>query len=261
MTAKTELLLYRMQWLASKAMTPTYRNLEHSFESWAYANGFLAQIHRLEAQGFLESMTDPSSGKRVHRLTEAGMKAAAGPRDPEAAWATPWDGKWRMFLFDIPEREKSKRRQLTRALAAAGCGCVLGSTWIAPSMPPAIEKLMEDGDPCCSHMMMLHAESKGRNMDHQMVEAAWNFETINRGYEEYLALIADLKRLSKSATREEFADWGEREIAAWRRALAADPLLPEELLPKGYLGKKAFEERRKSQPKAAEVLQQIWPGA
>jgi phenylacetic acid degradation operon negative regulatory protein len=259
MTAKTELLLYRMEWLVSKAMRPTYRSLHESFEGWAYANGFLAQIHRLEAQGYLESMTDARSGKRLHRLTEAGRKAAAGPRDPEAAWATAWDGKWRLFLFDIPEREKSKRRQLTRALAAAGCGCIQGSTWIAPGMPPAIEKLMAGADPQCSHMMMLLAESKGRDMDLQMVETAWNFEVINQNYEDYLALLTGLKKLAKSATREEFADWGVKEMAAWRRALAGDPLLPEELLPKGYLGKKALFERQKSQPMAGDVLAKIWP--
>ncbi|MFN7341937.1 MAG: hypothetical protein ACK5TA_01230, partial [bacterium] len=83
------------------------------------------------------SLNDPASGKRLHRLTEAGRNAANGGRDPEVAWATPWDGKWRLFLFDIPEAENTKRRQLTRALAKAGCGCLQGSVWISPSTPPA----------------------------------------------------------------------------------------------------------------------------
>jgi phenylacetic acid degradation operon negative regulatory protein len=258
-TAKTELLLYRMGWLASKAMRPTFRSLDQSFEGWAYANGFLAQIQRLEAQGYIESMTDERSGKRLHRLTEAGRKVAAGPRDPETAWATSWDGKWRLFLFDVPEKDKSKRRHLTRALSSAGCGCIQGSTWISPCLPPTIEKLMADNDPQCSHMMMLHAESKGRSMDLQMVEAAWDFDAINRLYEDYLAVLAELKAHVKSTSREEFAAWGNKEIAVWRKALAADPLLPEELLPKGYLGRKAFDQRQKSQSTAAGILAQIWP--
>jgi phenylacetic acid degradation operon negative regulatory protein len=248
-----------MGWLASKAMRPTFRSLDQSFEGWAYANGFLAQIHRLEAQGYLESMTDARSGKRLHRLTEAGRQAAIGTREPEAAWAAEWDGKWRLFLFDIPEKERTKRRQLTRALASTGCGCIQGSTWIAPCMPPAIEKLMADTDPQCSHMMMLLAESKGRDMDLKMVGAAWDFNAINQRYEEYLSVLSGLKAFAKSATREEFADWGVKEIAAWRKAIAADPLLPEELRPKGYLGKKAVELRGKSQSQAAEILEKIWP--
>lgn len=259
MTAKTELLLYRMGWLAAKNVKPMFRNLEHSFERWAYENGFAAQVHRLEAQGLIESQADECTGKRLHRLTEVGVKAAAGPYDPEASWARVWDGKWCLFLFDIPEKEKSRRRQLTRTLAAAGCGCLQGSTWIAPSLPPTIEKLMADPSSNCSQVLLLHAESKGRDKDLHMVETAWNFEAIHQCYQDYLTILAELKALATSATREEFADWGRREIVAWRRALAADPLLPEVLLPHGYLGKEALHQRRKSQPVAADILVRIWP--
>ena len=60
--AKTELLLYRLLWLAEKPTTPSYYHLEQSFEGWAYRNGLLNQIHQLQAQGWLESQQDPASG-------------------------------------------------------------------------------------------------------------------------------------------------------------------------------------------------------
>lgn len=161
MKAKTELLLYRLSWLAEKPLDRSYRHIGQSFEGWAYRNGLLSQIHQLEARGWLESQQDPASGKRLHRLTEAGRAVTLNGRDPEKSWSRPWDRKWRLFLFDIPESKSSERRQLNRALAKAGCGCLQGSVWIAPSTPPEIENLVSADDADCTHLLMLLADSKG----------------------------------------------------------------------------------------------------
>ena len=201
MKAKTELLLYRLLWLAEKPLRPTYFNLEQSFEGWAYRNGLLNQIHQLEAQGFLESTQDPASGKRLHRLTEVGRSLALGGRDPENAWAAPWDHKWRLFLFDIPEHESSKRRQLTRALTKAGCGCLQGSVWISPATPPEIEKLVACDDPDCTHLLLLLADSKGSKVDAKMVDGAWDFEAINTKYQNLQETLERFTQVARSNTR------------------------------------------------------------
>lgn len=244
-------------WLAEKPLHPTYVNLEQSFEGWAYRNGLLDQIHRLEAKGFLESQTDARSGKRLHRLTVAGRAAAMSGRDPEVAWATPWDRKWRMFIFDIPERERSKRRQLTRALGRAGCGCLQGSVWIAPVTPPAISSIMAEDDPDCSHLLLLEADSKGKKMDSRMVSTAWDFDAINQ---RYLKLAQVLKRFPTSqtgVTRTRIEAWTRAEKAASHAALGGDPLLPAELLPKPYLGREVWQERRKTLSVAAKTVSQF----
>lgn len=245
MKAKTELLLYRLFWLAGKPLQPTYFNLEQSFEGWAYRNGLLGQIRRLEAQGFLESHRDPESGKRLHRLTETGRAAARGGSDPENAWSTQWDHRWRIFLFDIPERERSKRRQLTRALAGAGCGCLQGSVWISPSTSPAIEKLVVGDDPDCSHLLLLRADSKGRKADARMVATAWDFGAINERYQDLDKVLSQFSSLARSGARSELAAWTEAEKSASRDALLIDPLLPSELLPGDYLGRKVWKKRAK----------------
>ncbi len=245
MKAKTELLLYRLFWLAEKPFKPTFQNLEQSFEGWAYRNGLLSQIHRLEAQGFIETLQDPASGKRLHRLTEAGRNAAHGKRDPEKAWASQWDGKWRLFLFDIPEIESSKRRQLTRALAKAGCGCLQGSVWISPSTPPVIEKLVVGNDPDCTHLLLLMADSKGQKVDSRMVEGAWNFDVINEQYEKLESILDGFTVVTQQNTFEALADWTAAEKAATSIALESDPLLPSALYPKIYIGRKIWKKRAK----------------
>ena len=207
MKAKTELLLYRLEWLAGKTFSRGFFDLTESFECWAYHNGLLNQIHKLEARGFLEARHDPASGKRLHRLTEAGRMAILNRRDPETAWATPWDRKWRLFIFDIPEHEKSKRRQLTRVLAKAGCGCLQGIFWISPATPPEIEKLIAKDDPDCTHLMMLLADSKGPKVDAKMIAGAWDFDAINAAYRDLQDLLDRFPQLDKNPSAEDLDAW------------------------------------------------------
>ncbi len=54
MSPKTELLFYHLLWSADALARPTFRNLSESFEGWAYRNGFLQQIARLEKKKLLE---------------------------------------------------------------------------------------------------------------------------------------------------------------------------------------------------------------
>ncbi len=253
MKAKTELLLYRLLWLAKKPLSPSYYNLEQSFEGWAYHNGLLNQIHHLEAKGLLEVIEDRASGKRLHRLTEAGRSFVSGGRDPETAWAKPWDRKWRLFLFDIPEIESSKRRQLTRALAKAGCGCLQGSVWISPAAPPEIERLVASDDLDCTHLLLLLADSKGPKVDAKMVSGAWNFEAINAAYQKLLETLGRFPQVSDDKTRESLEAWTAEESAISRTILRMDPFLPSELLPKTYAGKKIWKNRRKILAEAARL--------
>jgi len=265
MKAKTDLLLYRLMWLASKPLQPTYRNLTDSFEAWAYRNGCLQQIHRLEQAGLLESRMDEKTGQTLHRLTEAGMIVARGGRDPEACWNARWDGKWRLFLFDIPESESSARRRLRRALAAAGCGCLQASVWIAPNVPDELQKLVDGRDEDCSKLLLLHAGSKGRKADMAMVAAAWEFEKINRRYRKYLERFANPPRDVNRWSAEDLEQWTAAEAAAWKHALAADPLLPRALLPPGYLGCDAHAKRASRLAEVAELAHNMalpaWPAS
>ena len=251
--------MYRLFWMVDMSTRPTMHNLFQSFEGWAYQNGYLSQIYRLEAQGYIESVKDAKSGKRLHRLTEAGRAVARGGRDPEAAWATRWDRQWRLFLFDVPERERAKRRELTRALAGAGCGRLQGSVWIAAITPKTIEKMIVEKDEDCSHLLLLQADSKGRKEDARMVEAAWDFNLINKAYQELLEVLERFPGIAKKHTRDALAAWTEAEHRATREAMAKDPLLPAELLPKQYMGRKVWKKRKKVLAEAAQLAVSLAP--
>ena len=87
MQPKTEEFLFMLLWTLDTAMRPTFRNLDASFEEWAYCNGFQRQIHKLEAEGYLQQHAQSGRDARVYRLTERGRLHALGGRDPESEWS------------------------------------------------------------------------------------------------------------------------------------------------------------------------------
>jgi hypothetical protein len=131
MQPKTEELLNFLLWPGDKLMQPTFRNLTDSYESWAYRNGLLPQVAKLERQQLLKR--DPKSAPdRLYRLAEQGRLHALGGRDPQAQWSRCWDGRWRLVLFDVPIRQNARRERLRPHLRWRPFARLQGSVWITP---------------------------------------------------------------------------------------------------------------------------------
>lgn len=67
-------------------------------------------------------------------LTEKGLKRAkkAILTYKEIDTSQPWDNKWRIVLFDIPEHYRTKRDKFTRGLKVLGLYQLQKSTWLHP---------------------------------------------------------------------------------------------------------------------------------
>ncbi len=78
--------------------------------------------------------------------------------------------------------------------------------------------------------------------DASIVDGGWSFARINRAYRENLAVHETMPRVSASPTL--WRQWLARERATWQAALEIDPLLPQRLLPAGYLGRESLSARR-----------------
>ncbi len=243
MKPKTELLLYQLMWFAEQAFQPTLRNMSESFEGWAYRSGLLRSIQRLEALDLLE--TQGKSLARVIRLTERGRRLIEGSRDPEEKWGRQWDGIWRLVVFDVPEGERKLRLQLRRRLKELHFGCLQRSVWISADPVDNLAKLLKGARKAPAVLTVMESRVVGGYGGREMAESAWEFERINAAYETYLGF---LKRWRKQHSTRSADDWLAEERALWTVALDLDPLLPSALLPKGYLGKKAFRNRRKALP-------------
>lgn len=242
MNAKTQLLLYHLLWTAETMTRPTYRNLNESFEGWAYRNGFIVQIQRLQAKGYVEYGKSALDERQFLRLTNAGRLAAIGGRDPQSEWERPWNKKWQLILFDIPMTRSQLRRKLNRSLTSMGFGCLQGSVWIAPHRSDGdLEFTSICGDDC-SHLIALEADSRGIKIDRQMVASAWNFKRINKNYQSYMEIVGRFP-FKKAGDWDALLKWSKLENQEWLEAVGKDPLLPKALLPPGYLGRNAWLKR------------------
>jgi phenylacetic acid degradation operon negative regulatory protein len=245
MKARTEELLYLLLWGADQLARPTFRNLTDSFESWAYKNGFLRQIEELEARKILERQPGSHAAAAIYRLSESGRLLALGGRDPIAQWTRPWDGRWRMVLFDLPEARASARVKLRRFLQNSGFGFLQNSVWITPDPLNAITRELSAHAEDVESLITLEARPAAHETDADIVAGAWNFDKINRHYERSLRILKALPqpKSQPGPAAESFRRWATLEKTTWHEAVTADPLLPDRLLPAGYLGKKVWAER------------------
>ncbi len=227
-------------WSMDTAMRPTFRNLNASFEEWAYREGLLRQLARLQKQKFIESKAT-SKNDRVYRLSASGRVQSLGGRDPEERWNRKWDGRWRMILFDVPLNRNTERQWLRRYLRGKGFGCLQNSVWITPDSLEQEREILVGGKVDVESLILLEARPCAGESNEEIVAGAWDFERINHQYAHYLKIVDE--RLLGVANTQELLNWGRKERAAWLDAVKNDPLLPESILPPGYLGRKAWGRR------------------
>jgi phenylacetic acid degradation operon negative regulatory protein len=242
---KTEEFLNLLLWSAEMLAKPTFRNLTMgSYEGWLYRNGLKDRIRALQKRGTLEA--DRSSrNDRCYRLTEPGRLHALGGRDPQARWAREWDGRWRLVLFDVPVRHSARRASLRRSLREQAFGCLQGSVWLSPDPLNLDEGLVKKRKVAGESLCLMEAKPGPGMRDADIVEEAWDFSRINSHYTRHLAVLEACPDapLRTTAGAREMQRWSAQERAAWLAAVTIDPLLPKGLLPRGYLGCRAWKRR------------------
>lgn len=245
MKPRTEELLYLLLWQVDQLMHPTFRNLTDSFEAWAYRNGFLRQLHDLEARQLIERQPGVAAAKAVYRLSERGRLIALGGRDPAAQWGRPWDGQWRMVLFDLPDTEATARVRLRRILRAYCFGYLQHSVWISPDPLSHITRKLSRHAADVESILTLEARPAAGENDADIVKGAWDFDRINERYKACLEVFRQRPTVTLKAglSASHLRQWAQLERRTWQEAVSGDPLLPARLLPKGYLGTRAWEER------------------
>lgn len=260
MKAKTEELLYLLLWTCECALHPTCRNMTESFEGWAYRNGLLRRIQRLERERLLKRTCTPHGG-RLTQLTEAGRLQALGGRDPDECWKRSWDGQWRLVLFDVPEAERTTRNELRAFLRRRGFGCLQGSVWVSPHPVEEEQLRLAEERHSVKSLLILNARPWAGATDAQIVAGAWNFASINARYEKHGVTLARRPRgkLATTSAAEVFRMWLREERSLWTDAIRADPLLPECLWPPQYSGASAWRNRARVMAQAAAQMRGFVP--
>jgi phenylacetic acid degradation operon negative regulatory protein len=253
-----EEFLYLMLWTSDMIFRPSWRNLTDSFEAWACRQRLMPRLLELERRKFLERSPTSTDG-RVLRLTDLGRLRALGGRDPEQQWTRGWDQRWRLVMFDVPLDKNSERRQLRRSLRRRHFGYLQNSVWISPDPLSSEREIIAGANIDVETLVLMEAQPCGGESDLQIAAGAWDFKRINEAYCRHLEII---KRRPTTAMRGELAAralqiWARNEREAWLTAVELDPLLPDCLAPKGYLGRKAWSTRVEVLPEVRRQLDEF----
>ena len=238
MKPQTEELLYYLLWTADRLMQPTWRNLNDSFETWAWRNRLSRRLAELARRKLIERHPEPNLARMV-RLTQPGRVLALGGRDPVTQWSRPWDGKWRLILFDVPEVRSRLRKKFRRVLRQCDFGHLQGSVWVSPDLPGHVRTLMGESDVEPKALLVIEGRPATGESDQSIVAGAWNFSLIRRRYLSYLSFH---KFPPPAGAR--FINWCRQENHFWRNAVGVDSFLPQSLLPSDYLGFEALRRRQ-----------------
>ena len=245
MRASTEEFLYTLLWTADSILQPTWRNLNETFESWAYRNALGRRLETLERTKLLERKSTFDTS-RVYRLTAEGRRMALGGGDPQERWERHWDGYWRVVMFDLPVRASALRIQLRRFLLQHRFGYLQQSVWITPDGLEEVQQKLEGLPADAESLTLFDGRPCGGESDAALVRGAWDFPAINTLYERHRMIVGECPDLPSRRTHPgpRFWAWARREREAWKAAVHEDPLLPLGLLPAEYFGRRSWEARK-----------------
>ena len=90
-------------------------------------------LGRLAAQGHI--VFEKREGKQYARITETGRKVLAFEQEKAKLNDTKkrrWNGRWRVIIFDIPERRRQTRDRLRIIMQEVGFVRLQDSVWVFP---------------------------------------------------------------------------------------------------------------------------------
>lgn len=151
----------------------------------------------------------------------------------------PWDGNWTIVSYDFPEKIRGKRDYFRKRIVKFGFGSPQQSLFVSPlPLETALQKFIEGGN-LSEFVWVIRAERVLGMKNRDVARKSWNLKELN---ELYQTLLDSLPQTKKS----------KRALEKWQKYFlalnSADPYLPAELLPKGWLGAKCEKEFKKLNP-------------
>lgn len=191
-------------------------------------------IWRTLKTGYIEKIE--KEAKIYIRITSLGTKMTQRDFPLLHLQNKPWDGKWRIVMFDIAEIQKRKRDYLRGKLKELGFGMLQESVFITPhdivkDFSEYIESIgLRDSVDVLEALYIL-GDSK------ELAKRVWKLEELNKKYLEIFQEAQKMKNSYLTVTRGRAKQLNSkaREIRErYVKTLLSDPFLPSKLLPKNY---------------------------
>ena len=173
-------------------------------------------------------------------LLEEGAKRIFQPR------CDPWDGRWHLLTYSIPESKRPLRHRLRKRLLWLGFGALHQGTWISPRDLRAEVEQVVDALNIRPHVELFSAKHRGFASDAETVARCWDLKQLHDYYADFITRYdppfeEHQTRLAAGNNPPAQTCFVQRFMLVheYRSSPYLDPNLPLELLPDGWLGEKA----------------------
>jgi phenylacetic acid degradation operon negative regulatory protein len=195
-----------------------------------------AALSRLRRRGLLASS---KTGRHTYYgLTPRARLVLAEGRDRIMAFGTrsePWDGRWTVAAFSVPEEQRALRHALRTRLRWLGFAPLYDGMWVSPhdAVGQALE-VLSDLEVERATVMLGTVPSGGPQAGAPI--AAWDLDHIRKLYdgfvEEHEPLLERVRQGGVGASEALITRTALMDI--WRNFPNLDPELPDQLLPSGW---------------------------
>lgn len=162
-----------------------------------------------------------------------------------------WDRRWRVIAFTIGENRRDDRTRLRDHLMMLGGAAVQSGVYVSPHdwfhlIEPQIERLG-----LTDHVTMATTEDlvvAGSRNPREIAARLWPIDDLAARYEKFLAeygnlpdTLQSLRGRAERIPEPEYLAGALAMVVAFRECFDVDPLLPPELLPRPWPGRRARE--------------------
>lgn len=210
------------------------------------AQAVRSTLSRMARKGWLKSRREGRHSfyavtSKAEALLAEGRQRIYQPRHD------PWDHRWYIFTYTIPEVQRNLRHRLRQRLIWLGFGRLGPSTWISPrDHRQAVAQIAEKLG-ITDQVDFFVGEYLGYSQAKDLVARCWNLKQLNLIYRQFMRRYQPLWKDYINETNN--GSLSGRDAFVQRFLLVhefrsfpyVDPNLPPELLPDDWLGNEAFQ--------------------
>jgi phenylacetic acid degradation operon negative regulatory protein len=195
-------------------------------------------LSRLKRQGWLA--TERRARSSLYRLTPLGLQELDEGRERifTRHGLEPWDGRWSMVIYHVPETERRVRQWLRTRLQWLGFGPLGPATWMSPhDRLRELEDAMRAAD-IDAQVDLLTSSTGSLARDRELARRCWDLDAVAAAYTRF---VADYQ--PRIAAYERHEPQGPAALVehielvhSYRKFPFTDPDLPRELLPPDWVG-------------------------
>ncbi|KQO04658.1 PaaX family transcriptional regulator C-terminal domain-containing protein [Paenibacillus sp. Leaf72] len=206
-----------------------------------------------------------SKERSKYEITRQGLDFITTINQKPLLLEKPWDGKWLTVMFEVPESERKKRDSLRSDLLQLGFGALYKSVYITPwDYVEEVLRFAKQYD-LEGRLTLLKGSFVSQEQPLALVKRLWPLDDLNEVYRakikwfrsDFASEIDPLLREPSDglALFVRFLELGE----LLADLSLNDPMLPEELLGKNWLGRACFQEMQQCLRQLANAIPMLSP--